>query len=164
MKSYQTTIDSIEVMLKHGNENLAIDPERLQLRVDTMEAKLLYIDSLLPGLGQRQDETGLAYNTYINALAVFKEYNKSFDALLFENQALRKQFEELKPKALATHKGKDQQLDEAMLALKVNAYNNYLSTRALIRLYLDVVRPYQRKKKIIDHLFSSLVENNSEEN
>lgn len=164
VRSYQPMIDSIEIMLSHANENLAIDPEQLRLRVDTMEAKLTYIDSLVPGLAQRADETGIAYNTYVNALGVFKEYNKSFDALLFENQALRKKFEEMKPEAVKLGKGKSDDLDKVLLQIKIDAYNNYLSTRALIRLYLDVARPYQRKKKIIDHLFLGLVENNSKEN
>jgi hypothetical protein len=158
---YQKQLDTIGIMLTHADQNLALDPEQIQLRVDTMQAKLLYIDSLVPGLAMREDEVGMAYNIYRNALMVFEEYVEQFDPLHFENQALQKELGELR-KALNEKQGEElQKLQNGIPDFRAKCAKNYGATKLLIRKYIDVIRPYYRKKKVIDHMFAKLVENNS---
>ncbi|MFY0672512.1 MAG: hypothetical protein JXQ87_03880 [Bacteroidia bacterium] len=158
---YDKQLDTIGIMLTHADQNLALDPEQIQLRVDTMQAKLLYIDSLVPGLVIREDEVGLAYSVYRNALIVFIEYVDQFDALYFENQSLQQELVQLRS-GLKENQGEElQKLESSIPAFRAKCAKNYSATKVLIRRYLDVIRPYYRKKKVIDHLFTKLVENNS---
>lgn len=147
-------------MLRHADENLALDPEQIQLRIDTMGAKLLLIDSLLPGLSQKGNEVAMAYNIYRGAKVVFERYVATFDGLLFENQTLVKELSDLR-KGLKEKSGAElEALQKSIPEFKKRCYANYIATKELIRSYLDIIRPYQRKKKIIDHMFTQLVENN----
>ena len=158
---YQKQLDTIGIMLTHADQNLALDPEQIQLRIDTMQAKLLYIDSLIPGLEIREDEVGLAYNVYRNALVVFIEYVDQFDPLFFENQALQQELADLR-KNINEKQGEElQEIQNDIPEFRRKCAKNYATTKILIRKYLDVIRPYYRKKKIIDHMFTKLVENNS---
>ncbi|MBI1183361.1 hypothetical protein GC194_03770 [bacterium] len=157
---YAKKLDTIAIMLRHANENMALDKDTIQKRIDTMRAKLYVIDSVFPALSARGDQVALAYNVYRSALNVFIEYVNAYDALVFENQELQKELNELR-ETLRTKSGEE--LEEAQTRIadfRKRSYANYMATKVLIRKYIDIIRPYYRKKKIIDHMFLKLVENN----
>lgn len=159
--SHEGTLDSIEFWLNQADENLAVSPEYLQKRVDTMKAQLTYIDSLVPGVGLLKDERGIAYNTYRSSLKTFEDYLSAFDPFLLENQYLMKQVLEIR-QGLKLSAGKDREdIEQRIPEVKQRAYANYVATKTLIRAYLDALKPFQRKRKIVDHMFLKLVEKNS---
>ncbi|MGB0430292.1 MAG: hypothetical protein ACPGLV_07445 [Bacteroidia bacterium] len=158
--NYQKRLDTIQIMLMHADENLALDKEQIQLRVDTMNAQLFYIDSIIPGMALREDEVGIAYNVYRQALVVFNKYIDQFDPLYFENQALQIELDQMR-KGLNEKQGSDlQTLQASIPEFRTRCYSNYMKTKVLIREYIDIIRPFYRKKKVIDHMFTRLVENN----
>ena len=160
--SHDATLDSIAFWLNQADENLAVSPDFLQKRVDTMRAQLFYIDSVMPGLGSREDEVGLAYNVYASALKVFDDYLEAFDPFLLENQFLQKELAEVREGLKLKTGVEKEDLEARIPVLRQRANANYMATKSLIRAYLDVLRPFQRKRKIIDHLFLKLVEKNSD--
>ncbi len=158
---YQKQLDTVQIMLRHADENLALDPEQIKLRLDTMNAQLFYIDSLVPGLANREDEIGIAYNVYRQSLVVFDKYVKQFDPLYFENQSLQNELTEIRAKLNDLQGAELQKVQTEIPEFRSRCFSNYMATKVLIREYIDIIRPYYRKKKIIDHMFNKLVENNS---
>ena len=159
--SHVDALDSAEYLLKQADENLAVDPGYLQKRVDTMKAQLLYIDSLVPGLAGMQDERGIAYNTYRSSLKTFEDYLEAFDPFLLENQFLMKRVVDIRQELKLKSGSEREALIAQIPEIQDRSYANFVATKTLIRAYLDALRPFQRKRKIVDQLFLKLVEKNS---
>lgn len=154
---FEKRLDSIDKLLAHADQDLALDPDLIQKRVDTMLAQLLVIDSVFPQLAERGDEVAVAYNVYRSALIVFQDYVDKFDGYLFDNQSLRKEMEGLSQAIEQTRRpGKD--VNKQIRGLKARTLQHCGATKALIRSYLDIIRPFLRKRKVIDHMFAKMVD------
>ncbi|MBI3141868.1 MAG: hypothetical protein HYZ16_03460 [Bacteroidetes bacterium] len=154
---FEKRLDSIDKLLAHADQDLALDPDLIQKRVDTMIAQLLVIDSVFPQLSGRGDEVAVAYNVYRSALLVFQDYVDKFDGYLFENQSLRKEMDDL-AQELGQTRRPGEELNKRIRDLKARTLRHCGATKALIRSYLDIIRPFLRKRKVIDHMFHKMVE------
>lgn len=150
---YQRVIDSLEIELDKSNRRLAVDPDLLQLRIDSMERKKGLIDSVIPGIDQRMDEVGVAYATYVSALLIFQEYVKQYDPLMYDHGELQKELLALEEKL------KKDQLDnpaETISEMERKVAYQSSQTKQLARAYINIIQPYKRKKKIIDHMYNRI--------
>ena len=153
-------IDSLHWMLNYAEESMAVDPVLLKVRVDSMAYKIELLDELAE-VNDPNTELGHAMGYYRTAMMVFRFYVESHDVLMYENQSLDRAVTELDANVAAAGSKEYEKLKEELLSLTAKVSAHKLKVKQLMRQYIDIVRPYNRIKDIVEQKFKSLVKQNN---